>query len=416
MKRPTLSLLCLAPLLVSLDSRAADWPQYNGPEFNRISTEDFSPGNWASKAPRTVWEIDGTSGFSSFVTGGGMAYTIVKRGSDEVLIAVDAATGREKWDLKLGPAKYNGGGDAGAKDNRGGDGPRSTPVVHEGGIFAYDAHNNVYAANAATGKLIWKHSLVDEFGAKVIHWQNAASPIVLGDKVIVAGGGDGQAFLAFDRKSGKLVWKSGKGTITHATPSVATIHGKLQVLFFMRSGVVSVDPDNGEELWTYEFDFRTATAVSPVVCEDIVCVAAGYGIGGGACRVSKSGAKWSAEEVWREKKVSNIWSTPVCIDGYMYGMFSAKKYGTGPLSCVDIRTGEIKWEEKGFGQGHVSAAGGKVLALTDYGELAVVDPSPSGYKEVTRRKVVDGKCWSSPVYTNGHLLIRSTTKAVCLKP
>ena len=416
MKQHISSLLCLTSFLIAADTRAGDWPQYNGPAFDRKNSEEFSPGDWKTKAPRKVWEIGGTDGFSSFVTGGGLAYTLVVRGDNEVLIALDAATGSEKWTLILGSSKYDGGGGAGAKGNNGGDGPRSTPVFNGGGVFVYDAHNNVYAANAATGKLIWKHSLVDEFGCKVIHWQNAASPVVIGDKVIVAGGGEGQAFLAFDRKSGGVLWKSGEGTITHATPSVATIHGKLQVLFFMRSGVVAVDPENGKELWTYPFNFRTATAVSPVVFEDIVSVAAGYGIGGGACRISRDGDQWTAKEIWREKKVSNIWSTPVCVDGYMYGMFSAKKYGDGPMKCVDIRTGETKWEKDGFGQGHVSLAGGKLLAMTDYGDLAVIDPSPAEYKELTRTKVIDGKCWASPVYANGHLFLRSTKQGLCLKP
>ncbi len=353
--------LCLVAALLTTETRAADWPQYNGPEFDRKSSESFSPGNWKSAGPKEVWKIDCADGFSSFVTGGGMAYTLVKSGNKERLIALDEGTGREKWHLDLGEAKYHGGGGAGARDNKGGDGPRSTPVFNSGGVFVYDAHMNLYAVVAATGKMVWKKSIGDEFGGKEIQWQSAASPIVLEDRVIVPGGGDGQAFIAFERKSGKVLWKSGKGTMTHATPGVATIQGKLQVMFFMRRGVVAVDPDNGEELWEYPFDFRTATAISPVVHEDIVSVAAGYGIGGGACKVSKSGSKWTAKEIWRKKDsaVGNIWSTPVCVDGYMYGMFSAKKYGKGPLKCIDIRNGEVKWEEVGFGQGQVSLAGGK---------------------------------------------------------
>lgn len=417
--KPQLTLpLCLASALIVLETRAADWPQYNGPEFDRKNSESFAAGNWEAKGPERVWEIDCETGFSSFVTGDGKAYTLVKNGDRERLIAVNASTGKEEWHLDLGKAKYDGGGDSGAKDNKGGDGPRSTPVFNSGGVFVYDAHMNVYAVAAATGKLVWKHSVTEEFGGKNIHWQSAASPIVLGDRVMVPGGGDGQAFLAFDRKSGKLLWKSGSGTMTHATPGVATILGKEQVLFFMRSGVVAVDPESGDTLWEYPFDFRTASAISPMVHEDIVCVAAGYGIGAGACRVSKSGAKWKAEEIWRIKdsKVGNIWSTPVCVDGYMYGMFSAKKYGKGPLKCIDIRDGEVKWEESGFGQGHVSMAGGKLLALSDGGELVVVDPNPKAFKEVTRAKVIDGKCWSTPVFANGHVLVRSTTKGVCLKP
>jgi len=396
-----------------------DWPQYNGPGFDRKIGGEFPVRDWEKQPPREVWTVGTSGGFSSYVTGDGRVYAIGKSGGDEQLMARDAGTGQERWSLKLGPARYDGGGDTGAEGNRGGDGPRSTPVFHKGGVFAYDAHMNVHAVRADTGKIVWKHSIPEEFGGKVIKWQNASAPIVLDDKVIVGGGGKGQAFLAFDRTSGKVVWKSGEGTITHATPTVATIHGKLQVLFFMHEGVVAVDPGNGTELWRYPFPFRVATAASPVVWDDIVSVAAGYGVGGGACRVSRSGDSWEAKEIWRVKgsgKVANIWSTPVCVDGYMYGMFSAKKWGDGPLKCVDIRTGEVKWEENGFGQGHVSVAGGKLLALTDYGELAVVDPDPGGYKELTRAMVLEGKCWSTPVFANDRLYLRSTTHGRCLRP
>ena len=162
---------------------------------------------------------------------------------------------------------------------------------------------------------------------------------------------------------------------------------------------------------------KTSTAASPVVFEDIVYCSAGYGVGAGAVKISRSGSKFEAKEIWRtENKNMNHWSTPVCVDGYLYGMFSFKEYGRGPMACVDIRTGEEKWSEEGFGPGNVILTGDeKVLLLGDRGQLVLVDTNSRRYDEIVRaKKVIDGKCWSTPVLSDGRVYLRSISEAVCL--
>ncbi|HVV72946.1 MAG TPA: PQQ-binding-like beta-propeller repeat protein, partial [Verrucomicrobiae bacterium] len=143
---------------------------------------------------------------------------------------------------------------------------------------------------------------------------------------------------------------------------------------------------------------------------------AGYGIGGAACRVSRTGAGFEAAELWRVKgdnQLASLWSTPVCKDGYLYGMISFKKVAKGPLKCVDLKTGEVKWEQPGFGAGNVILAGDNLVALADDGEVVVAKASPNGYKELARTKAVSGKCWSYPALSNGRLYVRSTKEAAC---
>ncbi|HEY1052977.1 MAG TPA: hypothetical protein VGE39_24575 [Prosthecobacter sp.] len=101
-------------------------------------------------------------------------------------------------------------------------------------------------------------------------------------------------------------------------------------------------------------------------------------------------------------------------DGYLYGMFSFKEYGAGPLACVDIRTGEDKWKEAGFGPGQVILAGDKIIATSDKGEIVIAEAKPDKYKEVKRQDVLDGKVWSYPVLAGGKLFARSTVEGVCL--
>src|SRR5262249_49763622 len=156
--------------------------------------------------------------------------------------------------------------------------------------------------------------------------------------------GEGKSLLAFDAADGALRWSRGDEKPTHATPIAATILGVRQAIYFLQSGLVSVVPETGVELWRTEFPYRTSTAASPVVSGDIVYCSAGYGVGAAAWRLAKEGDKLVPTLLWRaQNKLVNHWSTPVAKDGKLYGLFSFKDYGKGPLACVDLASGETRW-------------------------------------------------------------------------
>jgi outer membrane protein assembly factor BamB len=194
----------------------------------------------------------------------------------------------------------------------------------------------------------------------------------------------------------------------------AELHGVPQVIFFTQKGLVAVKPETGQVFWRYAFPFKVSTAASPVVWEDIVYCSAGYGVGAGAVRITKEGEAFTATQIWRtENQNINHWSTPVVKDGYLYGMFSFKEYGAGPLACVDIRTGEKKWSQPGYGPGNVILTGDLLLALTDAGELVLVDAKPDAYHEKARAHAITGKCWSTPALVDGKAYVRSTVEGGC---
>jgi outer membrane protein assembly factor BamB len=398
------ALFCLQSAAI----QAADWPGYRGAAGDGISTEKLN-FDWAANPPKVLWKVSVNTGFSSFSVAGGKAFTQVVRlingAPREICVALDAATGKELWfaDLAVGTGYYANGGD--------GDGPRATPAVSEGIVCALTPDLVLHALNAKSGAPLWTHDLIKEYGARNIRWNSAAAPVFDGDLVFVMGGGAGQSLLAFNKKSGDVVWKTGTETITYATPVVAAILGQRQVIFFCESGLVSLAPKDGALLWKFPYPFKTATAASPVVSGDIVYCSADYGVGGGACKISKQGFGFTAAPLWQVpgNEVANKWNTPVCRDGFLYGMF-------GPvLKCVEITTGAIKWSQPGFGMGEAISAGGKIIALSESGDLVVVEPKTDAYKEVARVKAVTGKCWSTPAVSNGCIFVRSTTEAVCLK-
>ncbi len=408
-------LLAAAPLL-----HAADWPQYRGPNVDGSTAEKISTP-WPATGPKQLWKSPTTDGLSSFTVSGGTAFTLILRAAEgaprETLVALEAATGRELWAAPLGTMKTGDGGQDGAPNNNGGDGPRSTPSVAGGRVFVTSAKLVVASFDVKSGQPVWSRDLIKEHAGRNISWQNAASPLLEGKLVIVGGGGPGESLLALDQATGQPVWKAHDEKITHATPVAATILGQRQIIFFMQSGLVSLNPADGKLLWKHPFRYNVSTAASPVVGGDTVFCAAGYGVGATGVKITKEGDTLKATELWRTQgnhPVANHWSTPVHYQGHLYGMFSFKEYGTGPMKCVELATGKVKWQQPGFGAGQVILAGDSILALADNGDLAVVEASPAAFKVISRAKVLNGKCWSTPVLADGRVYARSTKEGVCL--
>ncbi len=416
---PSRTVPCWLALAAASCATAGEWSHIQGPAYDR-KTSEGATGTWKTGEPRRIWEMKADGGFSSFVTGDGKAFTVVpiEGGGREAAVAIDRKTGKPLWQTALGVSEYANGGARGARGNDGGDGPRATPVFAAGRVFVFGAKFDLTALDAATGKVLWKRDLIADFGGKELHWANSASPLLVGDKVIVAGGGRNQTFLAFKAATGEVVWKSGTDRVTYSTPVFAKIHGQDHALFMVERGLVALDPATGKELWHYPFPYRTATCASPVVWNDIVNVTAGYGVGGGACKVTFAGGKWEAVELWRSpgnRDTAAHWSTAVVHDGFLYGCYGHGEYGGGAFKCIDIRTGEVKWQQPGFGHGQVILAGNRLLATTDAGVLKLIEPTPAGYRELVSADIIAGKVWASPALSDGQVLLRSTTGGVCVE-
>ncbi len=399
----------------------ADWASFRGPHNDGSTAQPKSVRDWKRVNLKKVWKAEITNGFSSFAVAGMKAYTIMNREVDgnnsEVVVCYDAAKGKELWAKPLGViSKYDGGGDSGTPDNKGGDGARSSPIVNDGKVYAIDANLGVFCFDAATGAPVWSHDVMKDNAGVQIKWQSAQSPLIDGDILLMCGGGAGQALIGFDKKTGAIKWKGENDKMTHATPITADILGVHQAIFFTQTGLVAVTPADGKVLWRAPYKFAVSTAASPVVFEDIVYCSAGYGVGAGAFKISKDGSAFKATELWRrEGECFNHWSTPVMKDGYLYGMFSFKEYGKGPLGCVDIRTGKDVWMEAGFGPGQVILADKTLIAISDKGEIVIVEANPKKYVELKRDDVLDGKVWSYPVLAYDHIYARSTTEGGCFE-
>jgi outer membrane protein assembly factor BamB len=400
-------------------SEATEWSQFRGPNHDGTSTEKILTA-WPAGGLRQIWKHPLTDGFCGISLGGGKAFTLVTRevdgASQEVCLALDANSGNELWTAPLGVAQYDPGGDHGLPANNGGDGPRSTPAYDDGRVYTYSSRMVLKCMDAASGRQIWACNVIKEHAGHNIHWESAASPLIQGNLVYVAGGGPGEALLAFDKKDGHVVWKGQNDLMTQSSPVAATILGQRQVIFFTQKGLVSVVPETGNVLWRFPFRFQVATGMTPVVCGDIVYCSAGYGVGSGACRITRTPAGFAATRIWSQPAniLVNHWSTPVYSEGYLYGISGQAKFGVSPLVCVDVSSGRVMWSQPGFGPGGCILVGGNVLVLSDAGDLILVKATPGSYQEMARSHVLAGKCWNCASVSDGRIYARSTREGVSL--
>jgi outer membrane protein assembly factor BamB len=396
---------------------AADWPQYRGPNHDGSSPENLRT-NWAQSPPRVVWRKTVSPAWSSISVSGGRAFTQGNRriqgSSREVCIALNADTGAELWATPLDQAFYPGGG-TGSND-----GPRSTPTVEGDRVYVFTSYLKLFCLNAGTGAVLWSRDFVTEFpGTSVIEWQNAASPLLVGDLLYLNSNVSGQRLTALRKSDGTTAWSGQSDRMTHATPTYATIAGTPQVVFLTANGLVGVTPDTGSVLWRYVFSpSSTSTAATPVVAHDYVYGSCAYSQGAWTARISRTGNSFEAglTDFKRSSSYQNHWATPVHHNGFLY---SVVERSFRSLACFDLEGRTNRWITSTVGSGNPGYAslikvGNHLLVLTEPGELVLLEPNPAAYTEVARFQALNGTSWNHPAFSRGRIYARSDTEMVVL--
>ena len=401
------SILLAATFLIGLVpsgiGAGLDWPRWRGPDCNGISRETGWSTTWPSQGPRQFWKTQIGIGFSSFAVAGNRVYTMGHRDGQDVVWCLDADTGREIWKhryaAELDARLYEGG-------------PNSTPTLDGNSLFTLGRHGQVFCLDAASGKVIWKTDLMKEHGLTEPGqdwWGFTGSPLVEGDLVILNAGTHG---MAFNKKTGKVAWTTGKGANGYASPVPFDAGGgRRGVAIFAAKTLGAVDAKNGHEIWV--LPWKTAyeiNAADPIFADGHVFVSSGYRTGGGLFKIN--GAKLT--EVWRSQEMHNQMNPGLLIDGHLYGISGQERH-SGDLRCVEFMTGKVKWKEPATGMGSVMAADGKLIALSERGELIIAEAKPDAFKALARAQVLGGRCWTVPMLSHGRIFCRNAKgDCVCL--
>ncbi len=379
---------------------AGEWPRFRGPAADGVSAETKLAAAWPEQGPAVLWRASLGSGYSGLSVAGGRVYTMFGSGDSEFVVALGAADGKEVWRFRIDKLWRD----------RQGDGPRSTPTLHDGTLYAVSAGGRLVALDAKDGRSLWQRELREDFGARIPRWGFSASPVIEGKLLLLEVGGPGALIVGLDRKSGREVWRAGDGKAGYSTPLVATLGGVRQAVFFSAKGIVAVSPSDGALLWTrpWETSWDVNAAMPVQVSPETLFISSGYDVGAALLRVRAGEGKIQVEEVWRNREMKNQFSSSVLHAGQLYG------FDDRTLKCIDVATGELRWRARDFGHGSLIRAGRRLFVLGDNGLLALVEATPEEYREKGRMRPFDGKTWTAPALAGGRLYLRDENAVIAL--
>lgn len=387
----SLALLILCCATQSLAQSGGDWPQWRGPNRDGVSKETGLLKQWPASGPALVWKTKGAGGgYSSLAIAKGRIFTLGLRGAREYVIAFDVATGKEAWATPYGKAFHNDRGD----------GPRGTPTVDGGNVYALGGNGDLSCLDAGTGRIIWTMNMLEKFGGENPNWGISESPLVIGEKVLVNAGGRGASIIALNKKNGELIWKSQNDPAGYSSGIPVQIGSTTQVVFFTEQRAVGLDLKDGKLLWDYpRAANRTANVATPIAFGNRVFISSGYGTGAGLVDIKADG---TAKEVYFTKEMQNHHSSSILIGDYLYGFSNAI------LTAMRFDTGEVAWKDRSVGKGSLVFADGHLYALSENGVVGLIEATPSGYHETGRFKIPQDNLptWTHPVIAGGRLYLR----------
>lgn len=405
--------------LLSLPSPAAaasaDWPQWRGPNRDGVSPETNVQTNWPTGGPRVLWKQIIGRGFSSVTVVGTRLFAMeeeVIAGADgetatthqEAVVCREVHGGAEIWRFRY-PNDYF---------ERFGSGPRSTPAVDSGRVYAVGPTGIFHCLRADTGERLWRHDLMEEFHGRPMQYGVSFSPLVEGNLVYATPGGpDGNSVVAFDKVSGQIVWKALDDTMGYSSPLAVTAAGVRQLLVLTNEALVSLSPTDGAVYWRYPWTVSHGFNIStPLAFGDYVLLSTGYGKGCILLEITaETAGSPRARRVYQHNRLRNYFASSVRWGDYVYG-FDEKA-----LVCMNLHTGAEAWREKGsrrFRKGSLLAAAGHLLVLGEEGTLWLIEATPAGYREKASCRVSSNKCWTVPSLANGKLYIRDESHLLCL--
>lgn len=372
------------------DWDGADFPQFLGPDRDGSFPGLAIGADWQADPPRLLWSAPIGEGWSGFAVADGIAVTLAQDGDDETIVALDMADGAVRWQARY-PARHD--------DPLGGPGPRGTPSIADGVVYALGGTGILSAHALSDGRALWRVDTIADNRSSAPTYGVAASPLVLDDAVVVlAGGGMGRSLVAYSREHGERLWSGGNDPAAYSSPVL--IEGAIVVL--NDRALVAHDPADGRPLWSLPWPSGTEKASQPLALPgERLFVSTGYGIGGTLYDLSVDPPR----VLWQSRALKAKFTNVVHKDGFLYGL------DDGILVCVDAATGERRWKRGRYGHGQTLLIGEQLLIQAENGDLALVDASPEAFRERARIPALDGKCWNHPALAMPYLVVRNDRSA-----
>lgn len=393
-------LIALTPEL--LEPTNADWPQLLGKNRTGVLHGVGLETNWADCSPKLLWRHPVGLGWSSFAILGNVAIDMEQRDENESIVCYNLRNGKELWCHQS----------AGRFRHEHGDGPRTTPTIYNGRVYALGAMGALYCVDLANGSLLWKQEVFENPTTQNLAFGMSGSPLVVNDQVIVTpGAGKDAATIAYSCSTGRELWRSGDDKASYASPVLASLLGESQILSFNGDGLRAYDI-HGASLWLQPWVTQGESRVNvaqPIAISDStranVLISSGYDMGTALVEVTRIDGRWNSRIVWESKQLKSKLSNCLVHENYVYG------FDNGILTCLDLRDGSRQWKRGRYGHGKMLLIDDLLLIQAESGEIVLVNATHEGHQELAKLEALNGRTWNYPALSGDILVVRNDHEA-----
>lgn len=395
----------------------AGWPQFGGPHRNFTADSTGLAASWPAAGPKKLWDRPLGEGYSGIAVDNGTLFTMYRKADQEVMVALEAATGKTLWEYS-----YAAPGAGMALEN--GPGPHVTPLLVADKVCTVGINALMHCFDKKTGKIVWSKDLYKEFpGATHMDRGYSTSPILYKNTIILTIGGAGHAVVALNPANGAVVWAKNDLGNSPSSPMLIQLNGHDQLIAFLDDGgsnqahglITGIDPNNGQLLWTHphktSWDLNIAV---PVWGDDnILVISSAYGTGARALKLTESGGKTTVQELWSNNRMRVHHSSMVRLGDYLYA--SSGDFGPAPMTAINVKTGEIKWQDRAFPKANFVYADGKFIVVDEDGGLTLASMSPEGAKVLSKASLFSHNAWTPPSLAGTKLYVRDRKSIMALE-
>jgi outer membrane protein assembly factor BamB len=392
----------------SASAPSSDWLQWGGEGRDFIAPATELPSSWPAGGPRKLWSRDLGDGYSGIAVEGTTLYTAYRRGSQDVITALDARTGKTLWEYAYEASFKN------AYSEAVGPGPYAMPQVVGDRLVTASGIGQIHSLDKKTGRPVWSHDLYKEFGGTRLDFGYSCHALPYKNSLIILAGGPDAAALALRQSDGAVIWKSLMFENAHSSPVLIDVDGQPQVAALLAEEVIGFSPDTGALLWRHNHHTGNGLAISTPVWApgNLLFISSAYNSGSRVLELHQSGGKTTVKELWYNQKLQSHFSTVIRHGDYLY--FTSGYNGPAFITCVNTRSGQIAWQERGFAKGQLVKAGEKLILIDEDGTLALIEAMPAGLKVLAKEPLLQRISWTPPTLSGSTLYLRDRKSLMAL--
>lgn len=381
-----------------------EWPHLRGPNFDGATHGLRFSDDWKANPPQELWRTAVGPAWSSFAVAGRYLVTQEQRGQSESVVCYDADTGEEVW-AHAEPGRFF--------DSLGGLGPRATPTIDGGFVYALQADGKLLKLEPKSGETVWQKNLCEVAKIKPPMWGFSSSPCVSQGAVIVYAGNEGESegrIFAFKSDDGEIAWSAAAGKMSYASVQTIELLGKTYLALLSELGLHLYQPDSGEVVLNYAWQHSGYRALQPqVVAGDKIIIPTGPGSGTRLVQASLKEDALQLEEMWTSLDMKPDFNDKLVHKDFIYG------FDNNIFACISLADGKRRWKGGRYekGQAILLADSGLIIVVSERGELALLRASPEKLQELAKIPAIKGKTWNHPVVVRNRLYVRNAAEAVC---